>query len=222
MQPAVVRRVKAGLAQHRLSLPPAAVAGDHGRADRAAIGIDAGQLDLEPIGTAREIVAQQAGGLVEVDDQDVHIAIVVEIAESAAAAGARLGKGAARLFEELFEAAVAEIAEQHPRRRRRIPLVLSGDLRVNTAGHEEDVRQAAVVQIRQARPPAHVAGLDPDPRAQRHVVEVPFPVIAVQHVGVIGKVRLEQVQAAAAVVVADRHAHAGLLGAVLADSAAAL
>ena len=40
--------------------------------------------------------------------------------------------------------------------------------------------------------------------------------------GVVGKVGLEQVQAAAAVVVANCDAHAGLLRSVLADSAAAL
>ena len=99
MQAAVVGGVKARLAQHGLRLAAPAIAGNHGRANRAAIGIDPDQLDLEPIGLAAQIIAQQARRLVEIDDQDVYIAIVVEVAEGAAPARPRLGYGVAGLFK---------------------------------------------------------------------------------------------------------------------------
>ncbi len=89
VQPAVVDREIGGLAQHFLRLHRIAVAHRDPRADGAAVGFDARQLDLEPVVAAGHVVAQERRRLILIDDQDVDVAIVIEIAEGTAAAGVR-------------------------------------------------------------------------------------------------------------------------------------
>ena len=70
--------------------------------------------------------------------------------------------------------------------------------------------------------PADEARLDADARADGEVVEIALAVVAIQDVRVVGEMRLEDVEIAVEIVVADGDAHAGLLQAVLAQRDAAL
>jgi hypothetical protein len=83
MQAAIIARAIAGLADHLLNLLFAARAGQDPRLNRAAIGPCTDQLHLEPAVIAPKIIAQQRGWLVQVDDQDIEIAIFIEVAKRA-------------------------------------------------------------------------------------------------------------------------------------------
>ena len=78
---------------------------------------DAEELDLQPVPPPLTSLRNRDGGSFIVHDQDVHIAIVIEIAE-----GARRGWNAAPRSparpapSQLLELAAAQVAEQHPRR----------------------------------------------------------------------------------------------------------
>ena len=95
------------------------------------------------------------------------------------------------------------------------------DLRIHVPGDIEEILQAVVIQVRQACAPFHVAVLDRQPRGGGHVLEQAFAEVAIQGGNVVGEVRLEQIEQAIAVVVADRHAHARLRVAVFAVGGAA-
>src|SRR5260370_5654025 len=87
MQPAIADRQIGRLAQHLLRLHSVTIAHGNPRADCAAVRLDAGQLDLDPVMAAGYVVAQQGRRLVLIDDEDVHVPVVVEVAEGATAAG---------------------------------------------------------------------------------------------------------------------------------------
>ena len=120
VQPQVVHGIEAGLAQHFLSLPLVAVIRRDPRADRAAIGFHADQFHFQPVMIAAHIVAQQRRRLVEIDDQDVDVAVIIEIAKRAAAAGMDGGYARPRLFDQLFKFAIPQVAENDARRLERI------------------------------------------------------------------------------------------------------
>ena len=62
----------------------------HPRADGGAIALRSNQFDLDPVLLVAAIVAQQGRDVIHVQDQCVDVAIVVEVAESGAAAGKAL------------------------------------------------------------------------------------------------------------------------------------
>ena len=127
-----------------------------------------------------------------------------------------------RFVDQLLESAVAKIAEHQARRAKRIRREGALHFRIDTAGHDEQVGQAVVVEIDHARAPADIARLDANAGADRHVVEVALAVVAIEHIRIVGKMGLEDVEIAVEVVVADADAHAGLLQAVFAERGAAL
>src|SRR5436309_6906994 len=120
MQPQIIRGVKARLAQHLLRLNPASISGSHAGSNRAAVRFHSDQLDLQPMVVASQIVAQQRWRLVEVDDQDIDIAVVIEIAECAPPAAMGFGYRGACGATQLFESAATQIAKDHTWRVHRI------------------------------------------------------------------------------------------------------
>ena len=111
MQTAIVGGVEARLRRDVLRLRAAAVSRDHARADGAAVRLHAHQQDLQPVAASGDVVPQQRRRFVHVDDDHVHVAIVVEIAECATPARVRRRHAGARFLDELLEPAVAEVAE---------------------------------------------------------------------------------------------------------------
>src|SRR5437762_8198079 len=85
VQPRIIAREKAGLTEHRLRLGLPVVMSHDASAYRAAIRFYAFQLNFNPVGLSREVVSQQRRRLIEIDDDDVHIAVVIEIAKGVAA-----------------------------------------------------------------------------------------------------------------------------------------
>ena len=69
--------------------------------------------------------------------------------------------------------------------------------------------------------PANVTRLDGHLGLAGDVVEIAFAVVVIEHVGVVGEVRFEEIEVTVEVVVADADAHAGLLFAVVAEGHAA-
>src|SRR5579862_3144793 len=107
------------------------------RADRAAVGLDANQLHLQPVIAAGKIVAQQGRRLVHVHDQDVDISVIIEIAKGAATAGVRSRYSGTRLIDQLFELPARESAKHDARRAVRIAGKLDLDFRVDAARYGE-------------------------------------------------------------------------------------
>src|SRR6266566_9546884 len=79
------------------------------RANGAAVGLYADQLDLQPIVLRREIAAEKLRIIVDGVDDDVEVAVIVEIAEGGAARSNGNGDAGAGLAGNIGEAAVAEI-----------------------------------------------------------------------------------------------------------------
>src|ERR1039457_1009977 len=71
-------------------------------------------------------------------------------------------------------------------------------------------------------PPTDEGRLHGKTCADGGVFETALAVIPVQNVSVVGEVRLEDIQVAVQVIIADSHAHAGLLHAILVQGHAAL
>src|ERR1019366_631227 len=86
VQAPVIHRQEAGLPGHRRELLAAAITDQRAGADGAAVGFGGVQLELEPAVVPFDVIAEQRRWFVEVDDQNIEIAIVVEVTEGAAAA----------------------------------------------------------------------------------------------------------------------------------------
>src|SRR3981081_2811218 len=111
MQSAVVHRQVRRLAQHFLSLHLAPIMRRNSRADRAAIRLDASELDLDPVMATGYVIAQQRRRLILIDDEHVQIPVVIEIAESAAAAGMSRRDARSHFVDQFLELSLAEVAE---------------------------------------------------------------------------------------------------------------
>src|SRR5438270_4561281 len=96
--------------------------------------------------SARHIVAQQGWRLIVVHNEDVHIAIVIEVAKGAPSAAVRSFDSRAGLAGQLFKRSVTQIAEKDARRLVwLIGLVLQ--FGVNSPGDPENVGESVVIQI---------------------------------------------------------------------------
>jgi len=207
MQPQIVYREETSLAQNCLRLFLPSVLRNDRRPNRAAVRFRALQLHLQPVPASRHIVPQQRGRLIEIDDHHVHIPVVIEIAERAPAAGVRRRHARTGAVHQLLELPATQISKDHPRRLVGIRGNLRLQFRINAPSGEEQIRQPVVIQVQHGGSPAGVPRLHSQPRRHGHVVEIPLPVVAVEHAGVVAEVRLEDVQIAVQVVVADRQAH---------------
>src|SRR6185369_7787832 len=89
------------------------------------------------------------------------------------------------------------------------------------SAHEKNIRQSVVVQIHDTGAPAYVAGLYADTGSASYVFEVGFAIVAIQTVRVFAEMRLEQIDVAVEIVIADADSHPGLFLAVFAKGHAA-
>src|SRR5579863_9720693 len=151
----------------------------------------------------RQIVAQQGRRLIHIHDENIDVAIVIEIPKGAAATGMRGGDSRSSRIDEFLQLAISQIAEDQPGRSIRH----AGQARIGAAGHHEDIRKAIVVEIDDTRSPAHVSGLHAEADASCDDVEVPAPVIYVEIVGIVPKMGLEEIEAAVEVPIADTDTH---------------
>src|SRR5271157_2091578 len=89
------------------------------------------------------------------------------------------------------------------------------DLGINMAGDVKDIRPPVVVVVHEARAPADVLSVHAQAGDEGDVGKSAVAIVVVEIRGVIGKVCLEDVQPAVAVVVSDAYAHPGLFLSVL-------
>src|ERR1700676_434939 len=90
MQAKVILGQVTGTAHYFIYLRMLARDHSHASANGAAIGRGTDALDLQPVVPRAAIIAQQRGSLVHVNHCDVHISVVVEVAECSPSAAVRL------------------------------------------------------------------------------------------------------------------------------------
>ena len=111
MQARVVAGKIAALAHHFLRLDMSAVTNQHARADGAAVALRPHEPDLDPVVSGGGVVAQQRRRLILIHHQDVEIAVVVEVAKSAAAAHvASIDRGSG-IFAQFEKMPIRQIAK---------------------------------------------------------------------------------------------------------------
>src|SRR4030095_13727360 len=123
-------------------------------------------------------------------------------------------------FADIDETALAAVAIDD------LALLVSGfgrdlpDFRIHVAVREEQIEPAVVVEIDERGAPPEPPRVQADAGREGAILAEPVAGVGIQRRRIAGEVRLEDVQGAVAIVVADRDAHAGLRLAVLAVGAA--
>src|SRR5436309_2352955 len=122
MEPQVAAREKAAARPHPVVLRQIIGHDLNQRADPIAIALHSHGLDLQPVaGSVAAVIAQQGRAIVDADNADVKVAVIVVVAEGAAATGQpESAESDARA--DLTEFAVVQVFEQL--RRLAVTLVL--------------------------------------------------------------------------------------------------
>src|SRR5437588_5877122 len=144
MQPRIITREKARLTEQGLRLCLAAVVRQDASSYRTAIGFCTFELNLNPIRLPREVVSQERRRLIKINNDDVDVAIIVEIAEGAAAAAMRGCNAGACCVHQLFKHSLPQVSENHARRLVRVLRKLFLNARLNMTGGHKQVRTAVV------------------------------------------------------------------------------
>ena len=177
----VVLRIVAAAAAYFLHLRRAARGDAHARADRAAIRRDAHELQRQPVPSMlASIEAEEVRRVVDVVDEHVDVAVVVEVGERGAAAGFRSRSPAVRAVRvtsskrPLPQVAVDDLALLVAR----LGLQLL-DFRIDVAVHEEEIEPAVVDRGRGTpTPQPSQRVLRPKPLANVRSSQRPLPVLA--------------------------------------------
>src|SRR5580698_1337850 len=101
----------ARLAHGFLDMNFAAAANGDSASEGAAIAFGSVQADLDPVVVGRSVIAQERGRLILIHDENVEVAVIVEVAECATAADVAGVEGGLGLFGDLYECSVTEIAK---------------------------------------------------------------------------------------------------------------
>src|ERR1035437_4352869 len=164
------------------------------RADGRAVAMGAEQFDVDPIVFVAAVISQQRRVIVHVQDQYVHVTIVVKVAKGAAAAGIYRSYPRAQILGNVLELRVSQIAIDESWRNKMPAHVVLINLGINLAGDVEDIGPAVVVVIRKSRAPANILRIDAQPGNKSYVTERAVAVVVVEIGGVIGEIRLEDVK----------------------------
>jgi len=190
------------------------------RADAAAIGFCADGFDFDPVVAGARIAAEELGEIVDSVDDDVEVAVIVEVAEGAAARGHGRGDAGAGVVGNVIEAAVAEIfVEQLALRIAGFGLELL-DFGIDVAVADENVGPAVVVHVKKTAAPAEILRVLAEAGLIGGVLEIGAAEIVVERRGVAGKIGFDEIEIAVEIVIGGGDAHAGLGLAVGAERAA--
>ena len=167
----------------------------------------------DPVVGAVVHVAQEPQRPVELPDNDVHIAVAVEIAEHGSAVAVRAQEPRPRVLHHL------ETAAGPPHHQRSLLIVgIHGDLgglRIDVAVEHHQVLRTVVVQVHErGRPAEERAAGSTDAELGSAVVEERAVEVQVERVGVAREVRGEDIGETVRIHVADRDSHGGLRRAV--------
>src|ERR1700730_3295749 len=140
-------------------------------ADSAAIRLRANALYLEPAIFRRGVVAKQRRCLVHVDHHNVHIAIVVEVAECRSSARARFIENGTAIRGDIGKVAIPQVAVEN------FPLfecemqLLGVHFGEYVATRNEYVGPPVVVEIEQSHSPTEIFHIDSQTSLQDSIVE---------------------------------------------------
>src|SRR6266550_3288734 len=109
VQAKVVLRHVTGTAHYLIDLRMLAGNHAHASANGAAIGLGTDALDLQPVVPGAAIIAEQRGRFVHVNHCDVHVSVVVEVAERSTPAAVRLSDARSGARGDISKASVAEV-----------------------------------------------------------------------------------------------------------------
>ena len=147
-----------------------------------------------PVVLGRLPILQHRRGAVHVADDEIEIAVVVEIADGKAAADRRDLQACACALRHVAESG-AEVQEQ-------LVLLAVGfaelrecvDVREDVAVGEEQIELAVEVGVEKGGAPAHAAeGGGRDTRRRRRVLEVPAVDVVIQRVAIVRECREHQI-----------------------------
>ena len=178
-------------------------------AKRLPVGATAAIAD--PVVAGLLPVLQQRRRAVHVVDDEVEIAVVVEIADGKAASDPGDLQARAGALRDVAEAR-AEIQQQ-------LVLLAVGlaelrelvDVRKDVAVGEEEIELAVQVGVEEGRAPSHpVEGRPGDAGGRARVLEVPAVEVVIQRVPIVRERGEHEIHAAVAVVVAGVRAHSRL------------
>src|SRR5258708_38256662 len=153
-----------GLAGYAVRLDFSVVAEEHGRADGAAVTFSSLEANLDPVIPGGCVVAQQGRRFVPVHDENVDVAVIVEVPKCAAPADkGLLDIGTNLAAVHVDEGPISLIPIQEPR--------ISGlefrthafQFRINGAVDHKNVGIAIIVEIRQPGSPADESTLGQEP-----------------------------------------------------------
>jgi len=190
------------------------------RTDAAAIGFRADGLDFEPVVAGARIAAQELRKVVDGIDNDVEVAVVVEVAESAATRGDRSGNAGTCVVGDIIEASIAQILVKQ------LALRIAGfglellDFGIDVAIADEDVGPAVVVEIKKAATPAEILRVLAEAPLEGGVLKIRPAEIVVERGRVASEIGLDEIEVAVKIVIGRGDAHAGLGLAISAQRAA--
>src|SRR3954463_10155558 len=95
--------------------------------------------------------------------------------------------------------------------------VLAINLGIYVAIHQQQIRPAVVVDVEEHCSPSQILRVQPQSSCGSGVGKGPIPVVFIESGGIVGKIRLENIQMPVAVIVRDGRSHPGLLAAILVE-----
>src|SRR5437868_11058902 len=189
------------------------------RPDAAPVRLGSDRPHFDPVVRKIGIAAQQLRVIIYRIHNDIDIAIVIEISESRAARGARVGDPRSRPEGNVCEMAIVQIlVKQLPLRVSRFRLELL-DLRIDMPVANQDVRPAIVIHVKKSATPAKELGVRSQTRSKGRVLEAGAALVTIERRRIAGEVCFHDVEVAVHIVISSRNPHPRLRLAVGAERA---
>src|ERR1039458_3563479 len=181
----------------------------HLGAEAETVAFPAPRLDGQPVIAVAAIVAIEQRRAAAIGDDDVEVAVVVEIGDGGAAAHVLDAKRRSALGRNVLEAAAADVLVEKVAllvaELRVVEFHVVGDVTVGA----EDVQTAVVVEVEQLGAERQRQKARLQSGFEGHVLELQFAQVAVQRVVLARKGGEEDVGKAVAVKIGDLGSHAG-------------
>ncbi len=192
--------------------------GDHSNSspDCSAIALRSHQLDFDPVLLVAAVVTKQRRRIVQIQNDDVHVSIVVVVSKGRPATVEMLCDARSHGGRNIFESPVAQILVDQARVFVGLADSVPLDFRVDVSVDLHNVLPAVVVHIDKPTTPGHVLIVDANAGRKRNITESSIAVIVIEVAGVVREVGFENVEPPVAVVICNPHTHASLLVAIFA------
>src|SRR6266566_276350 len=190
----------------------------HPGSDCRAVALGADKSEQYAMKTIRGHILEKRGWLADVQQKNVHVASVKNVAESGTATGFHGQFRETGLLRDFVESSVTIITMHEQRLAKARTGFQSVNLRINVAVGDQNVEPGVVIHVKEGRAPTDVgiAGLA-DAGGPTDIVKTLRTRVAIERVGLLFKVGRKEAQAAAVVVVAPINAHVAKLHAFAAE-----